>query len=135
MRDAMALCAAPPAAANVYMQMRALAERYGAIDLASGVLEDIGPSDMFAAAREAIATGNNQYSPPEGLADLRRAIGDHACAFPVGDPLEQATVFCGATEALFAFLLTFLAPGDEIIGFEPAYDYYPEMCQIARVVW
>jgi len=40
-------------------------------------------------------------------------------------PMNEIVVTCGATEALFAAIQTFIDPGDEAILFEPFYDSYP----------
>ena len=70
--------------------------------------------------------GDNQYPPMMGLPVLRRAIAAHYGRHQGLDldPDTEVMVTSGATEALAASLLALIAPGDEVVLFEPAYDAY-----------
>jgi len=40
------------------------------------------------------------------------------------DPDKNIGVTAGASVALFALFMAFLSPGDEVLMFEPAFDFY-----------
>jgi N-succinyldiaminopimelate aminotransferase len=113
-------------APTIFAEMSALAAETGAINLGQGFPDEDGPVELLDVAREAIATGINQYSPGRGTAELRLAIAEHQARF-YGlrlDPDREVLVTAGATEALAAALLALVGPGDEVVVFEPHYDAY-----------
>jgi methionine aminotransferase len=75
---------------------------------------------------ETIAAGRNQYAPMEGTLELREQISNklQTCYQRRFDPQAEITVTCGATEALYDAIQAVVAPGDEVIVFDPAYDAY-----------
>jgi len=84
------------------------------------------PAIVLTAAAEAIARGKNMYSRFDGLPELREALAVkllrdndiHA------DPETEITVSAGATGSFHAACLALLNPGDEVILFEPFYQYH-----------
>lgn len=111
---------------TIFAEMTRLAERTGALNLGQGFPSEDGPWFMLEAAREAIASGVNQYPPCPGLPELRAAIAgqraeDRGTPY---DPDSEIVVTAGATEALAAALLALCEPGDEVVLFEPYYDSY-----------
>ena len=60
------------------------------------------------------------------MAAVRQAIAQHARTLlqPALNPDTDVLVTAGATEAMFAAILGFTDPGDEVIVFEPVYDTY-----------
>ncbi|GJD93521.1 aminotransferase [Methylobacterium iners] len=111
---------------TVFEAMSSLAREFGAINLGQGFPDDPGPEDVRIRAAEALRDGFNQYPSMMGLPVLRRAIADHYARHQ-GLDLEaesEVMVTSGATEALAAALLGLIAPGDEVIVLEPAYDAY-----------
>jgi aspartate/methionine/tyrosine aminotransferase len=111
---------------TVFEAMSSLARELGAINLGQGFPDDPGPEDVRIRAAEALRDGFNQYPSMMGLLVLRRAIADHYARHQ-GLDLEaesEVMVTSGATEALAAALLGLIAPGDEVIVLEPAYDAY-----------
>lgn len=113
-------------AATVFAEMSALATATGAINLGQGFPDEDGPREVLDAAREAIATGVNQYPPGPGMPVLREAIARHQHRW-YGlsvDPAREVLVTAGATEALAATILAFVDDGDEVVTFEPSYDAY-----------
>ena len=100
--------------------------RHGAINLSQGTPAYQPPSEVQAAAIEAIRTGYNQYSITWGAPAFRAAIAEKMTTFnriPT-DPDRNVTVTCGSTEGMLAALLAVINPGDEIIIFEPFYENY-----------
>lgn len=111
---------------TIFAEMSALALATGAINLGQGFPDEDGPVEVLEAARDAIASGLNQYPPGPGLPVLREAIARHQARW-YGlevDASSEVLVTAGATEALAATILAFVEPGDEVVAFEPAYDAY-----------
>ena len=99
--------------------------RVNGINMAQGVCDLPIPPPVIAAAHQAIDTGYNSYSAPEGLPGLREAIAarmnvEHAMTIqPAWVMVSQ-----GATGAFHATAQAVLDPGDEVILFEPYYGYH-----------
>ena len=114
--------------------MSALAASTGAINLGQGFPDQDGPPEVLDAAREAIASGMNQYPPGIGMPVLRTAIAEHQRRF-YGleyDPDREVLVTAGATEAIAATVLALVEEGDEVVTFEPFYDEYGAIIGLAR---
>ncbi|WP_232068522.1 pyridoxal phosphate-dependent aminotransferase [Nitrospira sp. KM1] len=96
------------------------------LNMAQGVCDTAVPAIVLQAAASAIDRGDNVYSRFDGLPQLRQALavkllrdnGIHA------DPETDITVSAGATGAFHAACLALLNPGDEVILFEPYYQYH-----------
>ncbi|HEX9964344.1 MAG TPA: aminotransferase [Allosphingosinicella sp.] len=113
---------------NVFTRMSALAVEHGAVNLGQGFPDFGWPDDVVAKAAEALVSGSNQYAPMTGLPELRRAIADHyALHQGVSAEPDSVIVTSGATEALSASLMALIAPGDEVLLFQPLYDLYLPM--------
>ena len=98
----------------------------GGLNMAQGVCDTPVPPIVLEAAAEAMARGKNTYSRFDGLPELREALARklsrdndiHA------DPETDITVSAGATGAFHAACLALMNPGDEVILFEPFYQYH-----------
>lgn len=122
-----------PFGTTIFAEMSALAVAYDAINLGQGFPDTDGPREVLEAAREAIATGRNQYPPGPGVPELLEAVADHQRRF-YGlelDPRSEVLVTVGATEAIFATILALVQPGDEVVTFEPYYDSYAASIALA----
>ena len=110
---------------TIFTRMSALAAEHGAVNLGQGFPDFGWPDDVVAKAAEALISGSNQYAPMPGLPELRRAVADHYRAHQgiETDP-DDVVVTSGATEALAASLMALIAPGDEVLLFQPLYDAY-----------
>ncbi|MGA0970568.1 MAG: aminotransferase class I/II-fold pyridoxal phosphate-dependent enzyme, partial [Ilumatobacteraceae bacterium] len=113
--------------------MSALAAETGAINLGQGFPDTDGPSEVLDAAVNAIRSGQNQYPPGLGIADLRHAVAEHQLRFHglEFDPDTEVLITAGATEALAGALLGTLETGDEVIVFEPMFDSYAACIALA----
>ena len=122
-----------PFASTIFAEMTALAVQKKAVNLGQGFPDTDGPPAMLEAAREAIASGLNQYSPGPGMPVLRAAIADDRSArFGLRyDPDSQILVTVGATEAISASLLGLIEPGDDVLLIEPFYDSYAAAIALA----
>ena len=118
---------------SIFAEMSALAVATGAINLGQGFPDEDGPAEVLEAARQAISDGVNQYPPGRGIPELREAIAAHRARW-YGihvDPEREVLVTAGATEALTATILALTEPGDEIVVFEPFYDLYGAVVELA----
>jgi N-succinyldiaminopimelate aminotransferase len=114
-----------PFTSTIFAEMSALAVRTGAVNLGQGFPDTDGPDSMLAAAREAIASGVNQYPPGPGIPELRTAVAEHRARYGTEyDPDTEILITVGATEAIAAALLGLVEPGDEVLVIEPYYDSY-----------
>jgi aspartate/methionine/tyrosine aminotransferase len=112
---------------SVIREMNRLAVAAGAVGLAQGFPDFACPSELKAAAAEAVAADINQYAITFGSKPLRDAIATKTARFHpewVIDPDTEITVVNGATEGMIAAMLGLLDPGDEVIVFEPFYENY-----------
>ena len=111
---------------TIFEEMSGLARQTGAINLGQGFPDDPGPIVLRRKAGEALIDGTNQYPPMRGLPTLRQAVAAHY-GRTQGLDLDWETevvVTSGATEALAAAFLSLIAPGDEVVLFQPLYDAY-----------
>ncbi|HEU4684426.1 MAG TPA: pyridoxal phosphate-dependent aminotransferase [Nitrospira sp.] len=100
--------------------------RLNGINLAQGVCDTPAPTAVTQAAVRAVEAGKNVYSRFDGLAELREAIGEKLARDNgvKADPETEITVSAGATGAFHCACLALLNPGDEVILFEPYYQYH-----------
>ena len=118
---------------TIFTEMSALAVRTGSINLGQGFPDTDGPTEMLAAAAEALRSHANQYPPLPGIPALRAAITAHEQRFwgLTRDPDTEVVVTAGATEAIAAAILGLCEPGDEVVCFEPYYDSYAASITLA----
>jgi N-succinyldiaminopimelate aminotransferase len=111
---------------TIFERMSGLARQHGAINLGQGFPDDQGPLPVREAAARALIEGSNQYPPMRGLPELRAAVAGHYRRTQGLDldPDTEIVVTSGATEALAAAFLALIAPGDEVVLFQPLYDAY-----------
>jgi len=113
------------------MSRRALDE--GALNIGQGFPDYAIDPRLASALVEVIGEGRNQYAPMEGVVELREQISakletSYGRRF---DPHAEITVTCGGTEALYDAIQAVVAPGDEAIIFDPAYDAYEPAIRLA----
>ncbi len=121
---------------TIFAEMSALALSTGAVNLGQGFPDTDGPREVLDAAVAAMRSGQNQYPPGPGIAELRHAIAEHQLRWygMQVDPDAEVFVTTGATEAIAASLLGTLDPGDEVVAFEPYYDSYAACIAMAGAV-
>ena len=120
---------------SIFGEMSALAVETGAINLGQGFPDTDGPAEVTTAAIQAIRDGFNQYPPDRGIPELRQAVADHQARFydQHVDP-DDVVVATGASEALGATVMALVEPGQEVIVFEPYFDLYAAVIELARGV-
>ena len=118
---------------TIFSRMSALGIQTGSINLGQGFPDTDGPPEVLDAAIAAIRSGQNQYPPVLGVAELRQAIAEHQQRFwgMSVDPDTEVLVTAGATEALAGSLLGILEDGNEVIVFEPMFDSYQACIALA----
>lgn len=122
-----------PFGSTIFAEMTALAVAENAINLGQGFPDTDGPASMLAAAKDAIASGLNQYSPGQGMKVLRDAVAaDRARRYGIDyDPACEVLVTVGATEGIAATILGLVEPGEEVLLIEPYYDSYAAAIALA----
>jgi aminotransferase len=108
--------------------IRAVTRRIEAVrgvNLGQGTCELMPHPMILEAAREAISAGHNSYTLYDGIPTLKEAIVDRCRTYnrlPVTQ--DNVVVTAGATGGLECVCKCFLDPGDEVILFEPTYQYH-----------
>jgi methionine aminotransferase len=123
----------PDTETTIFTVISRRAHELGALNIGQGFPDFPIDPRLAELVTDAMAAGHNQYAMGDGLLELRRAIAAKlgtSYALSV-DPLEEITVTCGATEALFSAVQAVVDHGDEVIVFDPAYDAYEPMVRLA----
>jgi aminotransferase len=96
------------------------------LNLAQGVCDTPVPPSVVEGAQRAIAEGYNLYTRCDGLPELRQAIAEKLARYNgiTADPEKHITVSAGATGSFHSASAALLDPGDEVIVFEPYYQYH-----------
>ena len=113
--------------------MSQLANDCEALNLSQGFPDFSAPQALLDRVSHHLNAGRNQYAPMSGVPELRQEIArkTHALYGRRVDPDTEITVTSGATEGLFSAIETFVASGDEVIMFDPAYDSYEPAVTLA----
>ena len=123
----------PDVGTTIFTVMSRRARELNALNLGQGFPDyDIDPQ-LTALVAAAMAGGHYQYAPMEGLPALRERIAAklQASYQLAVDPDSEITVTLGATEAIYSAIQAVIAPGDEAIAFDPAYDSYEPAVRLA----
>lgn len=96
------------------------------INMAQGVCDTPAPPLVLEAAQRAINEGRNIYTRFDGLPELRQALAQKLVRSNgiQADPDSEIVVSAGATGAFHCACEALLEPGDEVIVFEPFYQYH-----------
>lgn len=113
----------------VYSEIRAMTQaciQAKGLNMAQGVCDTPVPPVVLRAAGEAMGRGKNIYSRYDGLFELRQAVAKKLAQYNgiAADPETDITISAGATGAFHCACLALLSPGDEVILFEPYYQYH-----------
>jgi len=116
-------------AAFAHSEIRAMTQacvQAKGLNLAQGVCDTPVPPVVLRAAAQAMERGKNFYSRFDGLPELRQAIAKKLGQYNgiLADPETEVTVSAGATGSFHCACLALLNPGDEVILFEPFYQYH-----------
>jgi N-succinyldiaminopimelate aminotransferase len=117
---------------SIFEHMSLLAREHGAVNLGQGFPDFGWPPDVLDRAAEALTRGSNQYPPMRGLPELRESVADHYRRHQgLAAPASGVIVTSGATEALASAIMALVAPGDEVVLFQPLYDAYAPLVRRA----
>lgn len=96
------------------------------LNMAQGVCDTPVPPIVLEGAERAIRDGYNVYTRFDGLSELRQAIAGKLARYNAitADPETDITISAGATGAFHCACAALLNPGDEVILFEPYYQYH-----------
>jgi len=96
------------------------------LNMAQGVCDTPVPPIVLEGAERAIKDGYNVYTRFDGLAELRRAVANKLAQYNgmTADPETEIVISAGATGAFHCACEALLNPGDEVILFEPYYQYH-----------
>ena len=116
-------------AALAHSEIRAMTQacvQAKGLNMAQGVCDTPVPPVVLRAAAQAMERGKNVYSRFDGLPELRQAIAKKLAQYNgiAADPETDVTVSAGATGSFHCACLALLNPGDEVILFEPYYQYH-----------
>ena len=116
-------------AALAHSEIRAMTQaciKANGLNMAQGVCDTPVPPLVLRAAAQALEHGKNVYSRFDGLPELRKAIAKKLGQYNgiMADPETDVTVSAGATGSFHCACLALLNPGDEVILFEPYYQYH-----------
>ncbi len=116
----------PNVATTIFTTMSNLAKEHNAINLSQGFPNFKSDQKLIDLVVKAMNSGFNQYAPMLGALTLREAISAKFQNLyqTTYNPDNEIVITCGATQAIFTIISTFIHSGDEVILFKPAYDCY-----------
>jgi methionine aminotransferase len=116
----------PKVGTSIFAVMSGLARECNAINLSQGFPDFNCDQKLLDACEKYMNTGFNQYSPMQGVIQLRETVAKiiEYCYGNVYSPDTEITITAGATQGIFTAVSAFIRPGDEVIVFEPCYDSY-----------
>lgn len=126
-------------AALAHSEIRAMTQacvRAKGLNMAQGVCDTPVPPVVLQAAAQAMERGKNVYSRFDGLPELRQAIAKKLAQYNgiVVDSETGVTVSAGATGSFHCACLALLNPGDEVVLFEPYYQYHINALLVVEAV-
>ena len=100
-------------------------EAIGGVNLGQGTCDLPPHPEVLLAAQSAIAEGKNSYTLFDGIVPLKEALAERYGSYNNLDLRPQnILVTGGATGAFECICKCFLEPGDEVVLFEPIYQYH-----------
>ena len=116
----------PDVGTTIFTTMSNMAKKHNAINLSQGFPNFQSDQKLIDLVVDAMNSGFNQYAPMLGALPLREAIA--AKFLDLYDSSynteSEIVITCGATQAIYTIISTFIHSDDEVILFKPAYDCY-----------
>lgn len=112
---------------TIFSEINNYAAQFDTVNLGQGKPDFDGPQEVLDAMIDAVKSGAaNQYPPGLGIPLLRQQIAEHAgTQYNLDiDPQAGVVVTSGASEGVFAAVMSVVNPGDEVILLEPYFDIY-----------
>lgn len=105
------------------------------ISLASGDPSFDTPDHIREAGIAAIRGGKTHYSAPMGETDLRRAVASYLSTLGGGTfEADHVLITNGAASGIYASMVAYLDPGDEVLLHDPCYSLYWDVARSAGAV-
>lgn len=103
-------------------------EAVGGVNLGPGICELQPHRTVLEAASQALFDGHNHYTALDGIDALKSALVARYRSYNrITIKPCNIVVTCGATGGLECVCKCFLDPGDEVIVFEPIYEYHSSL--------
>ena len=117
---------------NSFTTILEIAEGVNAIDLAIPMSNLACPEKLIDLVSKNMRLGNNDYSPVEGVEQLREQIiglvnSQNNTSF---NPDTDITITAGPAQAMTTAISTFVKEGDEVIIFEPVQESYAPFIEL-----
>jgi aminotransferase len=105
-------------------------QRNGYINLGPGICDLAPDPRVVEAAQRALNGGRHSYAPSDGIPELKEAIANRYAIYNrMRISSNNVLVTSGATGAFECVCKCFVQPGDEVIVFEPFYQYHIRQIQ------
>jgi methionine transaminase len=122
----------PTSKKNAFTTILGMAEEVNAIDLAVPMSNLVCPEKLIDLVSKNMRLGNNDYSPAEGVEQLREQIinlvnQQNKSSF---NPETDITITAGPAQAMTTAISTFVKEGDEAIIFEPIQESYAPFIEL-----
>jgi methionine aminotransferase len=110
---------------SIFSQMTQLAQEHGAINLAQGFPNMPIDSRLKECIAAAVRSEHHQYSPYQGMLDLRQEISKliQRTSGVLVNP-HEILITAGATQGIFTSVQALVGQGDEVVLLDPCYDCY-----------
>lgn len=122
----------PTSKKNAFATILGIAEEVHAIDLAVPMSNLVCPEKLINLVSKNMRLGNNDYSPAEGVGQLREQIinlvnKQNNTSF---NPETDITITAGPAQAMTTAISTFVKEGDEVVIFEPIQESYAPFIEL-----
>ncbi|MBL4578762.1 MAG: methionine aminotransferase [Flavobacteriales bacterium] len=116
----------PKTGTTIFTVMSKMAQECNAINLSQGFPDFSCSEKLLSLVDKHMKMGHNQYSPLQGVQELREAISEkiekmYSAKY---NPDTEINITAGATQAIYTAITALVREGDEVIVLEPAYDCY-----------
>ena len=122
----------PTSKKNIFVAIQEMAEDVDAIDLANPMSNLVCPEKLIDLVGKYMRLGNNDYSPAEGIEQLRKQIIDlvNRQSNTTFRPETDITITAGPAQAMTTAISTFVKEGEEVIIFEPVQESYTPFIEL-----
>jgi len=122
----------PASKKNAFTAILEIAEEVHAIDLANPMSNLACPVKLIDLVSKYMRLGNNDFSPAEGIEQLRRQIVElvNKQSNTNYDAETNITITAGPAQAMTTAISTFVKEGEEVIIFEPVQESYAPFIEL-----
>lgn len=102
------------------------------LNLSIGESDFDTPNHIKEAAHQAIKDGKTNYTPVDGIIELKKAIQDAYKKRSIKYDLNNIIVSCGAKQVIYNCIMATISEGEEVIIPAPYWVSYPSIVQLAK---